>query len=62
MLTIAFPAEEGAAGLRPVGTGANDGFVVVDAELIGIVEDGGHVGTVAAEVEGGGFFCHRLEW
>ena len=53
MLTIAFPAEEGAAGLRPVGTGAENGLAL-DAEEMVRGEDWRDVGAVAAAVEGDG--------
>lgn len=53
MLTIAFPAEEGAAGLRPVGTGAED-WLALDAEEMVRGEDGGDVGAVAAAVDSDG--------
>ena len=53
MLTIAFPAEEGAAGLRPVGTGAK-GWHALDAEQMAGREDWSHVCAVAAAVESDG--------
>lgn len=61
MLTIAFPAEEGAAGLRPVGTGAED-WIAIDAEEMVRGEDGCDVGAVAAAVESDvRFIFHRLK-
>ena len=53
MLTIAFPAKEGAAGLRPVGTCA-EGWLSLYAEEMVRGEDWCDVGAVAAAVESDG--------
>ena len=62
MLTIAFPAEEGAAGFRPERAGAHCG-PAFQVEKMVLVCDLGYIGTVSAAVEDGFFLlCHTSEW